>query len=224
MRISTSRSVRRGAVALAVLVGVAAGTVLGDRHLPFRGSGTSYSDRCGAILSGVDTGFLPQSTLAGRQIISEWFEEKTQERAYRFDCVLYGDGDRKFTARAGLTTATLAGWRKDIKDRGIVAGAARRLDVTDNSPHATTTTAGIEALSGDASAAFFVPCELPGADAHLAIAVRAPGASDGNSDSQRLAIAAVASRLAEHAVLEVGCRQPRSVPDDSPEFAERTGN
>lgn len=45
------------------------------------------------------------------------------------------------------------------------------------------------------------------------------GASDGDSDDQRLTIAAIAARLANHAVLEAGCLTPLAVADESPAFA-----
>lgn len=210
--VSTSSAFRkRLTVGLLAILCLVAGTVIGDRFIPFRGTGVSAD--CGGILSAVDMGFIEQTTFTGRRVTSTEFTESGAGDAYRLDCTIDGDEKTQLDARVRLTTADAKAWEDDLKERGRLPGETKPL---------SSTAAGAQksvALSGDSSAAVYIPCKLDGnATARLSVSVEAPGASDGNSDSQRLTIAAVAARLANHSVLGAGCLKPVSAADQSPSF------
>ncbi|RRR84711.1 hypothetical protein [Streptomyces sp. RP5T] len=203
---------KRLAVGLLAVLCLAAGTVVGDRFIPFRGTGAAAD--CGGILSAVDMGFIEQTGFTGRHVTSTKFTESGAGDAYRLDCMIDGDDTTQLDARVRVVTTDAEAWENDLKERGRLPGETKPL---------STTAAGGQkaaALSGDSSAALYVPCRLDGdATAHLSVSVEAPGASDGNTDSQRLTIAAIASRLANHSVLEAGCAKPVSTTDQTPSFA-----
>jgi hypothetical protein len=159
-------------------------------------------------------GFIQQTTLTGRRINSTQFDESGEGDAYRLDCAIHGDQELQLDARVRVTTVGAEAWQGDLKDRGRLPGEVKLLRIT------ATGGQDAAALSADSSAALYLPCKLPGdATAHLGVSVKAPGASDGNADDQRLTIAAIASRLANHSILEAGCLKPLTVPDQSPAFA-----
>ncbi|MFK4103424.1 hypothetical protein ACI2L1_25775 [Streptomyces sp. NPDC019531] len=209
---STSSAVRkRLAVGLLAALGMVAGTVIGDRFLPFRGTGVSAD--CGGILSTVDMGFIPQTTFTGRRITSTEFTESGAGDAYRLDCTIDSDDKTQLDARVRFTTDDAGAWEDDLKERGRLLGKTKPLSIA--------AAGGQEArsLSGDSSAALYIPCKLDGgATAYLSVSVKSPGASDGNTDSQRLTVAGIASRLANHSVLDAGCLKPLTTADQSPSF------
>lgn len=210
---STSSVIRKRLTAGSVVVlCLLAGTVVGDRFIPFRGTGVSAN--CGEILSAVDMDFLQQTTLTGRKITSTQFVESGEGDGYRLDCAIYGNKELQLDARVSVTEASVEAWQSDLKDRGRLPGEVKPLRLTANDEQEGT------GLSADSSAALNLPCKLPGdGTVRLSISVKAPGASDGNADDQRLTIAAIASRIAAHSILEVRCMQPVTVPDRSPSFA-----
>lgn len=210
--VSTSSALRkRLTVGLLAVLCLAAGTVIGDRFIPFRGTGVSAD--CGGILSAVDMGFIEQTTFTGRRVTSTEFTESGAGEAYRLDCAIDGDGTTQLDARVRLTTADAEAWEDDLKQRDRLPGKTKTLSVTAPSGQKAA------ALSGDSSAALYIPCKLDGdVTAYLSVSVESPGASDGNTDSQRLTIAAVASRLANHSVLDAGCLKPLTAVDQAPSF------
>lgn len=212
----TSALRKRVSIALVAVLSLAVGMLIGDRFVPFRGSGVSYTSSCSGILSVADMGFIPQTTFTGRRITTATFDESGKGDSYRFDCTVYGDGDEQLQARARMTTSDAEAWQEELKDRGRLSGRVKSLRVNAGDSER----ANAAGLSADSSAAYYLPCKLTGdATVHLNISVTAPGASDGNADEQRLTIAAIASRLAYHSFLEAGCLKPFVVPDQSPSFA-----
>ncbi|WP_158694485.1 hypothetical protein [Streptomyces canus] len=210
--VRTSSALRkRLTVGLLAVLCLAAGTVIGDRFIPFRGTGVAAD--CGGILSTVDMGFIEQTTFTGRRVTATEFTESGAGDAYRLDCAIDGDEKTQLDARVRLTTVGAQAWQDDLKERGRLSGKTKPLSIT--------AAGGQEAaaLSGDSSAALYIPCKLEGgATAHLSVSVTSPGASGGDTDSQRLTIAAIASRLANHSVLDAGCLKPLTTVDQSPSF------
>ncbi|NEB06198.1 hypothetical protein [Streptomyces sp. SID13726] len=159
-------------------------------------------------------GFLQQTGFTGRRITSTEFTESGQGDAYRLDCAINGDDEPQLDARVRVTSTDAEAWQADLKARGRLSGTVKRLSVS------ATDGQEAAALSGDSSAAVYLPCKLAGNKTiHLGVSVKAPGASNGNADNQRLTVAAIASRLANHAVDEAGCLKPVAVVDQSPTFA-----
>ncbi|GAA2485561.1 hypothetical protein GCM10010406_22190 [Streptomyces thermolineatus] len=199
---------------------LAVGTIVGDRFLPFRGGGAPYRQACGEILFPVDMDFIPQTTPTGRRIITTEFEETGRGDDHRFSCMVLGDGEILLWARVEVTSLDEQAWRDQIEERRLLPGRERPLDIVINRAPEGLEGKDYTALSGDSSAALRLPCRLPGdQNVHLGVTVTAPGASDGDSDEQRLAIAGIASRVASHSILKTGCLRPAPAPDDSPEFA-----
>ena len=140
------------------------------------------------------------------------------EKAIRVDPVdnVIAVGDKRFLEQGIVTDPAFF----DIFDFKTLKGKVRDFDVENNSSDKSPDKAHIVALSGDSGAAFYVPCKIsyprqwqttPGA---VQVTVRAKGASDGNSDAQRLKIGAVGSKLARRAVDRVDCQEPVLSPQD----------
>jgi hypothetical protein len=200
-----------------VVLCLAAGIAIGDRFVPFRDTGISSASRCHGILSTVDLGFIPQTTFAGRRITTSDFEESGGGNAYRLDCTIYGDGKEQLQATAGISTYDATAWQKDLTVQGRLRGTVKSLSVAAAEGVESSDVAG---LSANSSAAYYLPCKLPGGKSvHLSVSVTAPGASDGDADDQRLTIAAIAARIANHSVLKLICQRSVAVADESPTFA-----
>jgi hypothetical protein len=215
---SKGTAVRKPLIAgLAVVLCLAAGIVIGDRYTPFRDTGISSASRCHGILSTVDFGFIPQTTFTGRRIATSDFEESGSGNAYRLDCTIYGDGNEQLQATAGISTYDAAAWQKDLKVQGRLPGELKTLSVTAAEGEEGSDVVGLSAKS---SAAYYLPCKLPGGKSvHLSVSVTAPGASDGDEDDQRLTVASIAAKIANHSVLKLICQKPVTVADESPTFA-----
>ncbi|MCZ2524991.1 hypothetical protein ACFW9F_21830 [Streptomyces sp. NPDC059506] len=211
---------KRLTTTLVVVLCLAAGTLAGDRFLPFRGTGAPYHRACGRILSSFDMGFIPQNTLTGRRIITTEFEETGRGDDHWLGCTVFADGELQLHARVRVTTADKDTWLEETRRRELLLGRERPLDIVINRAPEGLEGKDYTALSGDSSAALRLPCRLPGGkNVHLSVTVTAPGASDGDSDEQRLTIAGIASLVASHSILKVGCLSPAPAPDDSPGFA-----
>lgn len=216
--VSKSTAVRRPLIAgLVVALCLAAGIAIGDRFVPFRDAGISSASRCHGILSTVDFGFIPQTTFTGRRITTSDFEESGGGNAYRLDCTIYGDGKEQLQATAGISAYDATAWQKDLTVQGRLPGNVKSLSVTAAEGAESADVAGLSAKS---SAAYYLPCKLPGGKSvHLSVSVTVPGASDGDANDQRLTIAAIAARIANHSVLKLICQRPVTVADESPTFA-----